>query len=126
VTVLKRGSTGEAVRRVQEILGLDVDGIYGASTEAAVMAHQDDENLPADGVAGPDTLATLGLWSHIVLQEGSRGLTVKKLQAALGLPEDGVYSASTRRAVMAFQREVEIPDDGIVGPATLHHLNLFT
>jgi len=126
MSLLKRGSTGEAVRKLQEILGLDVDGIYGPGTEAAVKEHQQGEHLTADGIAGADTLASLGLWNHITLQEGSKGLTVKKLQAALGLAEDGAFGPGTKKAVMAFQKEKGIPADGIVGPATLHHLNLFT
>lgn len=126
MSVLKRGSTGEAVVLLQQILGVDTDGIFGAATEAAVVEHQHSERLTADGIAGPDTLATLGMWNHITLQQGNTGLTVKKLQAALGVAEDGVFGPDTTQALMAFQEEQGIAVDGVVGPVTLYHLNLFT
>lgn len=124
MSMLKRGSSGPAVRALQEILGVDADGVFGADTEAAVKEHQQSEGLGADGIAGPDTLATLGLWNHITVAEGSRGNVVKKVQAALGIGADGVFGAGTKKAVMAFQKEKGIVADGVVGPATLHHLNI--
>jgi peptidoglycan hydrolase-like protein with peptidoglycan-binding domain len=66
------------------------------------------------------------MWNHITLQPGDTGLTVKKLQAALGVAEDGVFGPDTTHALMAFQEEQGIDVDGIVGPVTLYHLNLFT
>lgn len=124
MTMLKRGSQGDAVRALQKIVGVDVDGVYGATTEAAVKEHQTSEGLPADGIAGPDTLASLGLWDHVVLSEGSKGNVVKRLQQQLGVAVDGVYGAVTKKAVQAFQKAKGIVDDGIVGPATIHHLGL--
>jgi len=57
---LKRGSTGKAVKRVQEKLGLSpADGIYGFWTADAVKKWQAKNGLVADGVAGPKTLAKL-------------------------------------------------------------------
>lgn len=125
MSMLKRGSSGPAVRALQEILGLDADGVFGADTEAGVKAHQESEGLAIDGIAGADTLASLGLWNHITLAEGSRGDTVKKLQTALGISADGAFGPGTKKAVMAFQKEKGIVADGVVGPATLHHLNMF-
>ena len=124
MSMLKRGSSGPAVVALQEILGLDADGIFGADTEAAVKEHQTSEGLAADGIAGADTLASLGLWNHVTLAQGSRGATVKKVQAALGLDADGIFGPGTKKAVMAFQTEKGIVADGVVGPATLHHLDI--
>ena len=61
-----RGSRGDAVRRLQELLnkkGFDcgaVDGIFGSKTYAAVMAFQKANGLSADGIAGPLTWGKLG------------------------------------------------------------------
>lgn len=61
-----RGSRGDAVRRLQELLnkkGFDcgaVDGIFGSKTYAAVMAFQKANGLGADGIAGPLTWGKLG------------------------------------------------------------------
>lgn len=62
-------NSGSRVRALQAVLnqpangahGLDVDGEFGPATEAAVMAFQRSANLEQDGVAGPVTLAALGL-----------------------------------------------------------------
>lgn len=56
---LKRGSKGDAVRRVQAKLGIGADGIFGAQTEAAVKAFQSSKGLTADGIVGPRTWAAL-------------------------------------------------------------------
>jgi putative chitinase len=56
--VLKKGSTGEAVKRMQAELGLEDDGVFGPGTEAAVKKWQAANGL-ADGIVGPKTLAKL-------------------------------------------------------------------
>lgn len=62
--VLKRGSRGEAVRRLQRGLkeaGLraGTDGRFGPKTEEAVRAFQEARSLPVDGVVGPATWSAL-------------------------------------------------------------------
>jgi putative chitinase len=57
--VLKKGSTGENVKRLQAELGLTDDGIFGPGTEAAVKKWQSANGLAADGIVGPKTLAKL-------------------------------------------------------------------
>ena len=52
---IRRGSTGNAVRALQLILGIACDGIFGPKTGAAVVAYQSTHGLAADGVAGPMT-----------------------------------------------------------------------
>jgi putative chitinase len=56
---LRRGSKGEAVKRMQAKLGLTADGDFGPGTEAALKKWQAANGLTADGVAGPKTLAKL-------------------------------------------------------------------
>jgi peptidoglycan hydrolase-like protein with peptidoglycan-binding domain len=62
---IRRGSTGNPVRRAQKRLTLGgydtkgVDGIFGADTEAAVKRFQRDRRLTADGVVGPRTWAEI-------------------------------------------------------------------
>lgn len=62
--VLKKGSEGDDVIRMQEALvakgyELDVSGVYDDATEEAIRQFQKACNLTADGVAGPDTLESL-------------------------------------------------------------------
>ena len=68
VAVLSKvGSRGEEVRKIQTKLkeyGYDpgsVDGIFGEKTRKALIAFQRDNGLTQDGIAGPKTLAALGI-----------------------------------------------------------------
>lgn len=62
---LRAGSTGEAVTALQEALaslGYTVgtaDGKYGPATTKAVTAFQESNDLKADGIAGPETIAAI-------------------------------------------------------------------
>jgi putative chitinase len=53
--ILKIGSKGDDVKKLQEKLGLSADGAFGPGTEKAVMKWQIDNNLAADGIVGEGT-----------------------------------------------------------------------
>lgn len=57
--VLRLGSTGHDVKRMQVALRITADGQFGPGTEAALKKWQAANGLTADGVAGPKTLAKL-------------------------------------------------------------------
>ncbi len=64
--MLERGSEGRSVRVLQEALvelgyEIDVDGDFGRATEQAVLAFQEANDLDVDGVVGPNTWAALGV-----------------------------------------------------------------
>lgn len=71
---LRRGDRGEAVRKLQlrlRELGYyydDTDGIYGLNTEDAVTRFQISIGLLPDGIAGPGTLAALGISNPFELE----------------------------------------------------------
>ena len=44
------------------------------------MASQIQKSLTPDGIAGPDTFMAMGLYELVLLKQGTRGDTVKKLQ----------------------------------------------
>ncbi len=66
-SVYKRGSRGETVREIQNVLlseGLydgNADGIYGEKTERAVKSYQANHGLAVDGIVGENTLAEMGI-----------------------------------------------------------------
>lgn len=63
----KVGSQGAEVRQIQTALrdkgyfNDKIDGIYGEKTKRAVIAFQKDYGLTADGIAGKNTLKSLGI-----------------------------------------------------------------
>jgi putative chitinase len=57
--VLRRGSKGDMVKKMQAKLGLTADGDFGPGTEAALKKWQTANGLTADGVAGPKTMTKL-------------------------------------------------------------------
>lgn len=59
MTTLKRGSKGSDVRTLQSHLGVQVDGIFGKRTEAAVKEFQKANNLLVDGIVGSKTWKVL-------------------------------------------------------------------
>ncbi|MGC4378417.1 GH25 family lysozyme [Fictibacillus sp. Mic-4] len=53
--VIKRGSTGKDVERIQRAVDVKPDGIFGKVTEEAVRAYQKRKSLSVDGIVGPKT-----------------------------------------------------------------------
>ena len=82
MAVFRPGSRGEDVKKLQEALrDLDmyhgeIDGIYGPLTEGAVLEYQTTNQLTRDGIAGPQTLSSMGL-SHL-------GTTVTSPSGSIG------------------------------------------
>ena len=57
--ILKRGSRGEAVVKLQRLLGIGDDGIFGFGTERAVKGFQRSRGLYPDGIVGKATWGEL-------------------------------------------------------------------
>ena len=136
--ILRKGSSSlpVTVRSLQYLLnahgaGLQVDGIFGPRTNAAVRAFQRANGLVVDGVVGPRT------WSAVIVtvRRGSVGPAVKAVQdqanarvgasgrSKPGLVVDGIFGARTDQWVYDFQAAIAghvigYPVDGIVGPLT--------
>lgn len=74
---LSYGSKGSDVKTLQELLNqngysLDVDGVFGSKTQAAVKDYQTKNNLAVDGIAGNETWGSLS---------GSKSSTASTSQA---------------------------------------------
>lgn len=73
---LKKGTRGEDVRAMQEMLNNlgyycgTADGIFGSKTVTAVKAFQAAECLTVDGIAGTQTLETLAARAAVVPAPG--------------------------------------------------------
>ena len=136
---LESGSKGDQVKTLQKRLkelgyyNGSVDGSYGDSTMAAVMAFQLRNNLTVDGKAGPATQRVLygskANISYPSMRMGDEGTSVKNLQYTLyelGYYDgaiDGKYGQTTSDAVRAFQIQNKItPVDGVAGSKTLNRM----
>ena len=57
--LIKRGSIGKDVERIQRAVQVTVDGIFGPKTERAVKALQKHNGLTEDGIVGTKTWAVM-------------------------------------------------------------------
>lgn len=135
---IKRGSRGDAVKVLQELLnglGYDAgtaDGVFGGGTERALKIYQRAYGLGADGVVGPNTGAALDATAEFggdtlgqrVLRVGSRGEDVRQLQQALATggydpgDADGSYGPSTLKAALVYQEAQGLDATGVCGLET--------
>lgn len=72
MTVLKLGSKGPDVVKLQHLIHVCPDGIFGQITLEAVKAFQNEEGLFPDGIVGPKTWAALEPRNGIVLKRSRR------------------------------------------------------
>ncbi len=157
-TALQVGSSGDDVLQVQFWLdeiaqfsnvlpSIEVDGIFGNATKAAVEAFQSVYNLSVDGIVGEQTwnkiyseytngvldtspgITSPGEYPGTALRVGSSGDDVKRMQFYLrivarnnpnvpDLTADGIFGSGTQQSVIAFQNYYGLSADGIVGVLT--------
>ena len=119
--LIRRGDQGTAVFRAQRALrrtpdlSVDLDGDFGPDTEAAVKRFQEGAGLDVDGIVGDDTWAALPNGGPMpLLKAGSKGDVVRDLQEVLisGSEDgdwpspgeaDGDFGAETKASVEGFQ-----------------------
>lgn len=76
--MLKIGNKGEEVKRLQEALGINNDGIFGKQTEEAVKLFQKKNGLEVDGIVGDKTWADLGFKDEINIIKMPLGVHISK------------------------------------------------
>ena len=64
-TIYRQGDRGEVVKRIQKVIGCYPDGVWGPRTTESLMAWQKAHKLKSDGMAGPATLAAMGISSVV-------------------------------------------------------------
>lgn len=145
--LFRRGSVGPAVSEIRSRLaqlghltGTErsaPEPTFDEACEQAVRAFQQERGLSADGIVGRETYRALdearwGLGDRVLFHAVNHpfaGDDVADLQQRLldmGFDPgrcDGVFGATTDRALREFQRNVGIAPDGLCGPATLRALN---
>ena len=142
--LFRLGESGEPVRDIQDRLAAlghpcepDPRGEFSKATADAVRGFQADRGLATDGIVGPDTWRALyeagyRLGDRLLLLRRPmlRGDDVGELQTRLtnlgfdaGKP-DAIFGQDTQRAVIEFQHNRGLPEDGVAGPEVITELRL--
>jgi N-acetylmuramoyl-L-alanine amidase len=141
--LMEKNSSGGNVTDLQrrlKLLGYNlghrgIDGIFGQQTEDAVKKFQQDRSLVVSGVVDQET------WNELVdagykigdrflylKNPPFRGDDVRTLQLWLKIlgfypyNENGIFCEKTHRALLEFQSNMNIDDDGIMGKKTIENL----
>lgn len=140
------GAEGTAVRDIQGRLAAlghatdpDPAGTFGEGTFRAVVEFQKAKGLETDGIVGPDTWRSLyeagyrfGDRLLFLRRPMMRGEDVAEAQSrlsALGFDVgkiDGIFGPDTERAVLEFQHNRVLAEDGKIGPAVVTEIQLVT
>jgi N-acetylmuramoyl-L-alanine amidase len=140
------GDVGTAVRDIQDRLAAlgfesapDAKGTFGDPTREAVVRFQRAKGLDADGVVGPETWRSLyesgyRIGDRLVFlrRPMMRGEDIAQLQSRLNSmgfdcgKVDGIFGPGTEAAVIDFQHNRGLAEDGKVGPEVVTEIRLVT
>jgi len=142
--LFRRGDEGEPVRDIQDRLtalafvpGSDEPGNFSSGTETAVRRFQESRGLAVDGIVGPNTWRSivaagykLGerlLYHRVPMMRGDDVAELQRQLSSLGFDSgkvDGVFGPDTLNALLDFQSNRRMPEDGIAGSAVAEDLHL--
>ncbi len=119
--LLRMGSTGDDVKRLQKQLGMARsmrDGVFGPITEGYVTDFQRTVGIRVTGTSTRATWKALQPMSGTVLYPGDSGDAVLLLQRRLNLPlrfRTGFFSQVTADALVAFKARHGLPEWPVAG-----------
>lgn len=142
----RHGDEGTAIRDIQDRLAAlgfdsagDGRGSFEDHTAQAVVSFQKAKGLDSDGIVGPETWRALyeagyRLGDRLIFMRRPmlRGEDVAELQArlnSLGFDSDkadGIFGPDTESAILDFQRNRNLAEDGKVGPEVVTEIHLVT
>ena len=146
MALYRRGDQGEPVRDIQDRLsalgfgnGPDAAGDFGLATEAAVRRFQQAQRLATDGLVGREVWRTLvdagfvlgdrQLYYRMPMLHGDDVAEFQRNLNALGFDAgdvDGIFGPDTLRALLDFQHNRRMAEDGISGRAVINELQLMS
>jgi len=129
---LRSGDSGENVMTLQAKLRyrgytVNYNSLFDSSTVTAVRQFERNSGIFEDGVADP------AVWERLVVtvRQGDTNIVVEALQRQLrnnyGYTRtvsgvDQIFGSATNRAVVSYQKSVNLSADGITGPDTWSRL----
>ncbi len=140
---IKKGFKGSKVVDIQRRLRLlgynlakyEIDGIFGPETITAIKKFQQDRGLLATGIVDEETwqeMVDAGykigdrlLYLKVPPLRGDDVKTIQSWLKVLGFytyNENGIFHENTHKALIEFQKNMNLPADGIAGETTLQHL----
>jgi N-acetylmuramoyl-L-alanine amidase len=146
VALYRSGDTGEPVRDIQDRLiqlgfsiGDDRGGQFGDGTRSAVERFQSARSLATDGLVGRETWRTLVdagyrlgdrlLYYRFPMLHGDDVATLQHDLNAIGFDAgivDGIFGVDVLRAVLDFQQNRGMAEDGMAGTEVIEELALMT
>jgi peptidoglycan hydrolase-like protein with peptidoglycan-binding domain len=118
--LLKPGTSGDTVKKLQQALGIAADGQFGSGTQKAVRDFQSKNGLEADGLAGPATLAKMSLFKEMTPEvvkksELPAGAAPAAPKPAAGAPPAAPSGSAGAGHVEAPKRSIWATIKGIFG-----------
>lgn len=106
------GSTGSAVKELQEALNrhgynLDVDGVFGDKTRAAVRSYQQMNGLKLDGIAGDETWGSLMNSTAMEEMTPAAPTVSSTTSAALEKLEQGFTPSADTAAALEYAKSLD-------------------
>jgi N-acetylmuramoyl-L-alanine amidase len=142
----RMGDEGAAVRDIQERLDAlghpsepDRRSVFSDGTRQAVRGFQKAKGLDVDGIVGPDTWRSLyeagyrlGDRMLFLRRPMMRGEDVSEIQSRLSSlgfdvgKVDGIFGPKTEQAILDFQHNRGLAEDGKAGPEVVTEVHLVT